>query len=180
MTLEIHSVDCQGSRELGTGSSCCLDKWQLCPYLEERSTEPAMQRRQTSVAILALGLLLVSPFAWGCEGTGMQNCSMSDCPMTDPQPVDDCHESVPMAEHESSSCDAQPESWLALCDAPIDQEPVNVDSAPNWDHSTTPLIGLAATVEIQLHSMPPDLISEAISSQQHELGRFTLLSSFLL
>jgi len=139
-----------------------------------------MRQRRTLVAVLALGLILVSPFAWGCEGTGMQNCSMSDCPMTDPQPDDDCHQSAPMAEHETSSCDSQPEMWIALCDAPIDQEPVNVDSAPNLDHSATPLIGLAATVEIQPHSRPPDLITEAISSQQHELGRFTLFSSFLL
>jgi hypothetical protein len=100
--------------------------------------------------------------------------------MTDEKPADDCHESAPMAEHGSSSCDAQPELWIACCDAPIDQEPVKVDAASNWDHNTTPLIVLMETVEIQPHSRPPDLISEAISSQQHELGRFTLLSSFLL
>jgi len=139
-----------------------------------------MRQRRIIVAILALGILFVSPFAWGCEGTGMQNCSMSDCPMTDEQPADDCHESAAMAEHDSSSCDAEPEMWIACCDAPIDQEPAKVDSASNWDHSTIPLIVLAETVEIQPPSRPPDLISEAISSQQHELGRFILLSSFLL
>lgn len=137
-------------------------------------------RRRTLVAILALGILFVSPFAWGCEGTGMQNCSMSDCPMTDEQPVDDCHEPAPMAEHDSSGCDAHPEMGFAFCEAPIDQEPVNVDSASNWDHGTTPLIVLVETIEIQPHSRPPDRISEVISSQQHEVGRFTLLSSFLL
>jgi len=100
--------------------------------------------------------------------------------MTDEQPADDCHESAAMAEHDSSSCDAEPEMWIACCDAPIDQEPAKVDSASNWDHSTIPLIVLAETVEIQPPSRPPDLISEAISSQQHELGRFILLSSFLL
>lgn len=128
-----------------------------------------MWQRRTIVAILALGFLFVSPFAWGCEGTGMQNCSMSDCPMTDEQPVDDCHEPAPMTEHDPSSCDA-----------PIDQEPAKVDSAYNRDHSTIPLIVLTETVEIRPPSRPPDLISETISTQQHELGRFTLLSSFLL
>lgn len=139
-----------------------------------------MHQQRTAVAIIALGVLFVSPFAWGCEGTGMKNCSMSDCPMTEAPMADDCHDSSAPVEHDSSGCDAEPEVWIACCDAPVDQEPAKVDSASNWDHSTTPLIVLAERIEVQLPARPPDLISEAISSQQHELGRFTLLSSFLL
>lgn len=139
-----------------------------------------MRRQRTLVAILALGILFVSPLAWGCEGTGMQNCSMSSCPMTaEPEP-DDCHESAAPAEHDSTGCDAESESWIAYCDAPVDQEPAKIDSASCWDHRTTPLVLSAEHLEIQPPSRPPDLISEVITSQQHELGRFTLLSSFLL
>lgn len=110
----------------------------------------------------------------------MKSCSMSDCPMTEERAVDDCHESDDMTEHDSSGCDTGPETWIACCDAPPDQEPVKVESVSNWGHSPTPLIVLAESVEIRPPYRPPDLISEAISSQQHELGRFTLLSSFLL
>jgi len=110
----------------------------------------------------------------------MQNCSMSGCPMTEESMAEDCHQSAAPAEHTSAACDANPQAWIACCKAPIDQEPAKVDSASNWDHSTTPLIVLVETIKIQHPSRQPDLISEAISSQQHELGRFTLLSSFLL
>lgn len=139
-----------------------------------------MTQRRKLVAMVALGVLLGSPFAWGCEGTGMQNCSMSDCPMTDQQPTDDCHETAGPSEHDSSGCDAQPELWIACCDAPVNQEPAKVESASNWDHSATALSFLAEPVEIRPPSRSLDLISDAISAQQHELGRFTLLSSFLL
>ena len=144
-----------------------------------------MRRQRTLVTILALGILLVSPMAWGCEGTGMQNCSMSDCPMPDQPAAGGCHEPDGVsgdgpAHDGAPGCDPGPEVWIACCDAPVDQEPAKVDSASAWVHSTVPLIVLAERVEPQARSRPPDLISEAISSQQHELGRFTLLSSFLL
>lgn len=139
-----------------------------------------MQQRRSLSAILALGFLLVSPMAWGCEGTSVQNCSMSDCPMTDQHEADGCHDSDSSSVHGSSSCDAGPEVWIACCDAPVDPEPAKVDSASARVHSTVPLIILAERIEVDPPPRPPDLISEAISSQQHELGRFTLLSSFLL
>jgi hypothetical protein len=94
--------------------------------------------------------------------------------------VDGCKESETSSDHGPSSCDAGPEVWIACCDAPVDPEPAKVDSASSSDHGTSPLIILAERVEIEPPSRPPDLISEAISSQQHALGRFTLLSSFLL
>lgn len=139
-----------------------------------------MRQQRTLVAIFAFGVLFVSPFAWGCEGTGVQNCSMSDCPMTHESEVDDCHDSAAPPQHETSGCDAEPEVWIACCDAPVDQKPAKVESAAFLDHGATPLIVLAERVEIQPPSRPPDFVSEAISAQQHELGRFTLLSSFLL
>ena len=100
--------------------------------------------------------------------------------MMEEQPAEDCHESRAPSEHDSSGCEAASEAWIACCDAPVDQELAKVDSASNWDRSATLLIIVAEIVEIRPPSRPPDLIPEAISAQQHELGRFTLLSSFLL
>ncbi len=139
-----------------------------------------MRKRLTLSAILALGLLLVSPMTWGCEGTGMQDCSMSNCPMPDQQKSDSCHRADSSSDHDSSGCDASPVIWIACCGAPGDPEPAKLDSASFCDHDTTPLVVLAERVEFEPPLRPPDLISETISSQQHELGRFTLLSSFLL
>lgn len=139
-----------------------------------------MRQQKTFATILALGLLVLSPVAWGCEATGMQNCSMSDCPMPDQQELDGCHESEDLTDQALSGCAAVPEAWIACCDAPVDQDPAKVDAATSWYETTTPLIILAERVEPRPPSGPPDLISEIISSRQHELGRFTLLSSFLL
>ena len=139
-----------------------------------------MRQQRTFATILALGLLLLPPVAWGCEATGMLNCSMSDCPMPDQLESDGCHESEPVSDHALSGCDATPEAWIACCDAPVDREPAKVASAASWSQATTPLIMLAERIEPRSPSGPPDFISEAISARQHELGRFTLLSSFLL
>ena len=138
------------------------------------------RHRQTLAVIFALGILFVPPIAWGCEGSDMQNCSMSDCPMPIPQEVEGCHDSDASPDQVSSNCGATPEVWISCCDGRVDQEPAKVDSASYWDPSTTPLVILAEHIEIQPPSRPPDLVSEVIFSQQHELGRFTLLSSFLL
>jgi hypothetical protein len=100
--------------------------------------------------------------------------------MTEEREVDDCDESDEMAEHDSADCDSGPEAWIACFEAPADLEPVKIESASNWDDSPTPLIVLAESVEIRPPYRSPDLIPETISSQQHELGRFTLLSTFLL
>jgi len=100
--------------------------------------------------------------------------------MTHELEAEDCHESDVPAEDDPSGCDAEPEVWIACCDAPIDQEPAKVDTTTALDHGATPLIILTERVEVQPPSRPPDLISGAISARQHELGRFILLSSYLL
>lgn len=139
-----------------------------------------MRQRQTLSTILALGILLVSPLAWACEGAGVQDCSMSNCPMPDQQGSVGCHESEASTDHSLSDCGADLEMWIACCEAPVDPEPAKLDAASSSTHGTTPLVVLAEQVEVDPPARPPDLIAEAISSQQHELGRFTFLSSFLL
>ena len=139
-----------------------------------------MKPRRAIVAIFAFGILFVTPSAWGCEGTDMQNCSMSDCPMVQERPVEGCHESAAPSQPDSSGCDTESASWIACCDAPLDREPAKTGSASIWDQSATPLVVLAERVELQPPARPPDGRSEAVSAQWHELGRYTLLSSFLL
>jgi hypothetical protein len=130
--------------------------------------------------MIALGGLLISPMAWGCDGAGGQNCRMSNCPMNDQQSAHGCPQSETSPEHSSMGCAAGQEMGIACCDAPGDLEPATVDSESSRDRGTTQLVVLAEQAELQLPVRPPDLVSEAISSQQHELGRFTLLSTFLL
>ena len=139
-----------------------------------------MRQQRTFATILALGLLLLPPVAWGCEATGMLNCSMSDCPMPDQQESDGCHEAEDLLDQGSSGCDAGPEIWTGYCDAPVEQDSARVDSEAYRDQTAAPLIMLAERIEPRSPSGPPDFISEAISARQHDLGRFTLLSSFLL
>jgi len=138
-----------------------------------------MQRQRTLAAIVALGILIVSPIAWGCEGADMKSCSMSDCPMSDMQEVDGCHEPT-ASSTQSFNCESGHQVLIACCDAPVDQEQAQVAAATFLKHGSTPLLLLPENVELHPPSRPPDSISQAISSQQHELGRFTLLSSFLL
>lgn len=150
------------------------------PYFGVEGFETVMQRQRSLAAMLALGILLVTPMAWGCQGTGMQNCSMSDCPMTDQRAAEGCHESRASSGHRSSGCDATPTVWIACCGTSARPESARIDSVTSWDHDVLPLTVPAERVQLEPPAAPPDLILEAISSQQHELGRFTLLSSFLL
>ena len=110
----------------------------------------------------------------------MQSCSMSNCPMSAPPEAEGCHGSEVPVESESSDCHAGPELGIACCAAPIDPEPAKVDSQVSSAQTEAPLVVLAKRIEPRPPSKPPDLIAETISSQQYELGRFTLLSSFLL
>lgn len=139
-----------------------------------------MNQRQTLTAILAVGIFLTGPMAWGCEGTGMQNCSMSDCSTTTQREVDACHDSDGSSETGSSGCEAAPESWIACCDGPVDPEPAEANSWSSWDDSTSPLVHQDEKTSVQPPSRPPDFISVAVSTRLHSLGRFALLSSYLL
>lgn len=139
-----------------------------------------MHKKRTISAMLAFGLLFGSPLAWGCEWASMQDCSLSACPMTDHHAAKGCHEAAVTPAEISSACDAQPQASIECCASPAEPEPARMDSQSIWDDNVSPLTVLADAVQQPPPSRPPDLVSNAISSQQHELGRFTLLSSFLL
>lgn len=99
--------------------------------------------------------------------------------MNEERQTEDCHDSAAPGGQEPPGCDA-PEAWIACCDAPVNREPAKIDAPSLLDESTTPHEVLVGRIELQPPCAPPDLISETLFAQQHELGLFTLLSTFLL
>ncbi len=68
----------------------------------------------------------------------------------------------------------------ACCQAPIDREPI--DSAPVGQLDLSSSLLLAEVVQSTVEERLVPLVSSdaTIASQGHELGRYTLLSSFLI
>ncbi len=105
---------------------------------------------------------------------------MEYCPMPAPQESDGCHKPETSLDGASSGCGEVGEASLAHCLAPVEQDPANLDAPSLGQQITVRVVTLAERVEIKPPIRPPDRFPDAISSQQHQLGRFTLLSSFLL
>lgn len=138
------------------------------------------------IAVLALlALFVVSPIAWACEVSGVAECTMEACPMADPGPEPHCPlGDAPMdgmAEKAPATGGHIPPGGPAVncCDS---------TSAPDADATPSQALSVqlrqastaAGTVLVE---RPPKLPMEAArihQSQQHEVGRFTILSSFLL
>ncbi len=157
-----------------------IDNSELDPYREVVDFGDVMRRRRSISAVFVLLWLLVPPVAWSCESTGMESCGTSYCPMLNPQGAKGCHEPETSIQQGSSGCEEAGEALLAYCLVPVEQDPVHLDSPSLDQQVTVRVVTLAGRVEIKPPIGPPDRVREAISSRQHELGRFTLLSSFLL
>ena len=98
------------------------------PILKKAPSADAMREPKTITAILGVGMLLLSPFAWGCERTDMRDCTMADCSMmADMQDDEGCHEPTESQGHESAGCSHGPEFGTSCCDAPIGQQPALID-----------------------------------------------------
>jgi hypothetical protein len=130
--------------------------------------------------VLVLGVLLGSPFAWGCEVMAVPSCSTADCPMAALPGMEGCHAPSSPTGHDASGCSAEPDSGIGCCSGPAHQEPARFESATSSQESSSPLVILAERVAVPAPSRPPDSIPDALFSQRHELGRFTLHASFLL
>ena len=137
-----------------------------------------MVRRRTLVALIGALLLLASPMAWGCDSMDTGDCQMSACPMSGAaSSMPGCHEGAGASPDRGSLTPAA----SACCQAPVDREPIDVAPVGQLDPSTSLLLAevVQSTVEIPLE--PPLVSSDTtIASQGHELGRYTLLSSFLI
>ena len=157
-----------------------LDSDRLRPYFGQEGSQPAMSKLRKNTAVVVLGFLCLSPFAWSCEGNETQSCSMSDCPMPGETLVSDCHQSDERADSESAVTDDGHRAWIACCESPIDNAPADFDSSLCWHDHSSFRTHLAGQIETQPPAWAQDSVAQSISSQQHKLGRFTLLSSFLL
>jgi len=129
-------------------------------------------------AILALLALLAPPMASGCGAAGMPNCAMSDCPMSEPDdtPMSGCHS----GREDSRACDVTANARLKCCDTTIGQEPVEATVGSQPDLRGAPLVVEVGVLEPHAPAPPSIAAARVLQSQQHSLGRFTLLSSYLL
>jgi hypothetical protein len=136
-----------------------------------------MISRRTLVALIGAFLVLASPMAWGCDSMEAGVCQMSACPMSAAGgSMPGCHE----VDGASQDCGSVAPVPSACCQAPLDRRPI--DSAPTGQLDLLSGLFLA---EVELSTvqerLEPLADSEAtIASQRYELGRYTLLSSFLI
>ncbi len=128
------------------------------------------------LALLLLGVVLVSPTAWGCESSQMSECSLANCPMNAEQVSPNCQQ---MNGH-SAGCGSREAISDACCGEPRG-EPL-AEQAVGQSSNSRVAPPIAAFGEIGLE--PPPLLpadaTKVICTKQHEVGRFTILSSYLL
>ena len=139
-----------------------------------------MRNHQKLTAIVVACSFLFTPLAWGCEASGMEDCALSDCAMTVETVTGDCHEMTGSTSAGSKVCDVEPAASIACCDSPADPEPAKFETFSLGNASDSPLAVLDEPLLDRLAAAPPDGIADRIGSRQHALGRFTLLSAYLL
>lgn len=140
-------------------------------------------RRQRSIWVLTatVQLLLVStPATWGCGSDATGACPMSDCPMAIPETDMGCHDPVPVDDQDQTACDSASQDMIACCDAPAELQPVGLESPRSATDSATPAVLVVGGVESLSPAHPPDRVLHRIASKRYEMGRYTLLASFLL
>ena len=145
--------------------------------MSRRSTKTTMFTRRTIYVLTGLLLLLSSPVAWGCDSANSGACQMSACPMASTgASMPGCHD----AANESPDRGSLAPAANACCSAPLDREPI--DSAPTaqFDPSSSLLLDEVTSIDPQPWLAPLVSSDATIASQRHELGRYTLLSSYLL
>ena len=141
------------------------------------STKTAMTTRKPLCALIGALLLLASPMAWGCDSMDTGDCQMSACPMSGAgSSMPGCHDESGASQDRGSLAPAQ----SACCQAPLDREPI--ESAPTSQIDLPSGLFLAeverSTVQERLEPLADS--DATIASQRHELGSYTLLSSFLI
>ena len=135
-----------------------------------------MRHPLNMIVLFALALLLVSPCAWGCDSSGMKGCDMSERPMSEEQGSSHCEQD----DDEPMDCGGQKTVSVDCCDAPADRSVAEI--APSSVSVSRLDLPTAGTTGIQSEAPPPLPVDATcvIRTQQHELGRFTMLSSYLL
>jgi len=137
-----------------------------------------MKRSAKVIALLALVALLAPPTAWGCAELGMLDCSKSGCEMSEPNgmKMSDCHSE----QDGSQSCEIEADSWFECCAMSAAQEPVEATGDELSNLRTESMMVEVGESQTAVLPLPTVAASRVLQSQQHALGRFTLLSSYLL
>lgn len=139
------------------------------------------QRFSLVVSALLLGVLLLPPVLWGCEEAETSDCSMQECPFAGPRVAGGCHEAVESPQ-EPSVIEGRsvPGAQFGCCAVPMDPDTGMATSATSRELISTSLTVSIESVAPRQPRLPSDLMARTVASQVHDLGRFTLLSSFLL
>lgn len=151
-------------------------------YVWPFESRVAMRHLSNILALCSLALVLASPVAWGCEGTGMENCAMAACPMGEGHGARE----VTAPSHcgqdaaETTDCAVRRAVSVDCCDAPAER-PL-AESAPGNPSVSRHEPPSGGTTGLQVEAPPPLPVDATcvVRTQQHELGRFTMLSSYLL
>lgn len=137
------------------------------------------RQRKNLLMLLAFVSLLVSPVFGGCEASGAQECGMSACPMEAPSTSSACHDGASIVDSAFESCDDKPMS-IACGAGPADLAPARIDAPSTAAPASVTLLLLTEIPSGAEPGQPPDESFFAVNSRLHQVGRFTLLSSFLL
>ena len=136
--------------------------------------------RKVSIAI-ALASLFLTPVAWGCERGDMEGCSMSACPlMSASQRMPDCHGPSPALSSAHQGCDLAAVAQVDCCAGRVSPEPTTLSSSAPTNPEPSPLVPRTEGLAVEAPPRPPERAWMALETRTHDLGRFTLLSAYLL
>lgn len=141
-----------------------------------------MTNRETLTAVTGILLVLMSsPVAWGCDSMEAASCQLSACPMSSAisgaeNAVPPCHSGSEGTQDRGSLAPAA----SACCQAPVDREPIDSASNGQIDLSSSLLLAEVDVVAVQEKVQKPLDSAATVASQRHELGRYKLLSAYLI
>ena len=139
-----------------------------------------MRRTCIAIALISFGLILAAPMAWACQSTRASACSMPNCSM--PMQTGSADSPTPEADLDQalSGCELANGLWVSSCFFPATNEPARAD----FQLLDTVELPFSAPLSHSIAEEPPERALfrafDLVFAYQHELGRFTLLSSFLL
>ncbi len=106
---------------------------------------------------------------------------MQECPFSGSQIAGGCHEAAESSQDPSvTDGRSVPGAQFGCCVAPMDPDTGKATSGTVRELISTSLTASIESIVPRRPRPPSDLMVRTVASQVHDLGRFTLLSSFLL
>jgi hypothetical protein len=96
------------------------------------------------------------------------------------KPADSPMSGCDSGQEDSREYDVRVNAWLGCCDTTVGQEPVEAIVGSQPDLRGAPLMVEFGVLELHAPTPPSIAAARVLQSQLHSLGRFTLLSSYLL